>query len=87
MNNEANPDRPDLTPDLTAGSFAGWYWLKAELVAFCRTLGLPTTGAKRHKVTADLPTVAELGYPGFENIAWFCTSDIDWSGKWWSIAN
>ena len=36
-----------------------------------RLRALATTGAKRHKVTADLPTVAELGYPGFENIAWF----------------
>lgn len=36
-----------------------------------RVRALATTGAKRHKVTADLPTVAELGYPGFENIAWF----------------
>ncbi|MCX7135865.1 MAG: tripartite tricarboxylate transporter substrate binding protein [Proteobacteria bacterium] len=36
-----------------------------------RLRALATTGAKRHKVTAELPTVAELGYPGFENIAWF----------------
>jgi len=36
-----------------------------------RLRALATTGAKRHQVTADLPTVAELGYPGFENIAWF----------------
>lgn len=36
-----------------------------------RLRALATTGAKRHKVTADLPTTAELGYPGFENIAWF----------------
>jgi tripartite-type tricarboxylate transporter receptor subunit TctC len=31
---------------------------------------LATTGARRHKATPDLPTVAELGYPGFSNIAW-----------------
>jgi len=36
-----------------------------------RLRALATTGAKRHKVTAEFPTVAELGYPGFENIAWF----------------
>jgi tripartite-type tricarboxylate transporter receptor subunit TctC len=36
-----------------------------------RFRALATTGPKRHKVTADLPTIAELGYPGFENIAWF----------------
>ena len=32
---------------------------------------LATTGLTRHKVTPNLPTIAELGYPGFENIAWF----------------
>jgi len=36
-----------------------------------RMRALATTGPKRHAVTPDLPTVAEAGYPGFENIAWF----------------
>jgi len=36
-----------------------------------RLRALATTGLKRHKVTPDIPTIAESGYPGFENIAWF----------------
>jgi tripartite-type tricarboxylate transporter receptor subunit TctC len=36
-----------------------------------RVRALATTGPTRHKVTQDLPTVAESGYPGFENVAWF----------------
>ena len=32
---------------------------------------LATTGPTRHKVTPNLPTIAELGYPDFENVAWF----------------
>jgi tripartite-type tricarboxylate transporter receptor subunit TctC len=36
-----------------------------------RLRALATTGPTRHKVTQDLPTVAESGYPGFENVAWF----------------
>ena len=36
-----------------------------------RLRALATAGAKRHRVTANLPTIAELGYPGFEVIAWF----------------
>lgn len=36
-----------------------------------RLRALATTGATRHKVTPAIPTVAELGYPDFENIAWF----------------
>ena len=39
-------------------------------VASGKLRALATTGPKRHKVTPDLPTVAELGYPGFENVAW-----------------
>lgn len=36
-----------------------------------RMRALATTGPTRHKVTPDVPTVAESGYPGFENVAWF----------------
>jgi len=36
-----------------------------------RIRALATTGPTRHKVTPELPTVAESGYPGFENVAWF----------------
>ena len=36
-----------------------------------RLRALATTGPTRHKVTPTLPTIAELGYPDFENIAWF----------------
>jgi tripartite-type tricarboxylate transporter receptor subunit TctC len=32
---------------------------------------LATTGLTRHKVTPNIPTVAELGYPGFENLGWY----------------
>lgn len=39
-------------------------------IASGKLRALATTGPKRHKVTPDLPTVAELGYPGFENVAW-----------------
>ncbi len=32
---------------------------------------LATTGARRSPVTPDIPTVAELGYPGFEAGTWY----------------
>lgn len=38
--------RPALTPRLSAAEFERWYWLKEELVAFCRVLRLPTSGGK-----------------------------------------
>ena len=36
-----------------------------------RVRALATTGLKRGKATADVPTVAESGYPGFEAIQWY----------------
>lgn len=40
------PGRPDLTDDLTGAEFERWYWLKDELAAFARTLGIRATGGK-----------------------------------------
>ena len=33
---------------------------------------LATTGAVRALALPDLPTVAELGYPGYEALNWYC---------------
>ena len=38
--------RPKLSPSLDPGEFNAWYWLKAELQAFCAEHGLPVSGAK-----------------------------------------
>ena len=38
--------RPDLDRSLSADDFQDYYWLKAELVAFCRENSLPVSGAK-----------------------------------------
>lgn len=38
--------RPTLTPDLTAEELTRWYWLRAELTSFARSLGLRSGGAK-----------------------------------------
>lgn len=42
--------RPSLAPGLAPERFHDYYWLKAELVAFCRERGLPTGGAKTELV-------------------------------------
>jgi len=39
-------DRPELTRSLSATEFLRWYWLKAEMQAFCRTHGLSPSGSK-----------------------------------------
>lgn len=39
-------ERPDLTPQLNAETFCGYYYLKEELEEFCRKNGLQTRGSK-----------------------------------------
>ncbi|MEM1044353.1 MAG: DUF6434 domain-containing protein [Bacteroidota bacterium] len=49
--------RPPLTGTLDADDFLDFYWLKDELVAFCRHEGLPTGGPKvevRDRIAAYL---------------------------------
>ena len=40
------PERPDLTKDLDSGTFMEYYYLKEELIDFCRGNGLPASGSK-----------------------------------------
>lgn len=39
-------DRPELTTELKRKEFLEYYFLKEELVCFCRENGLPTSGGK-----------------------------------------
>jgi hypothetical protein len=39
--------RPPLTKRLPVEDFRSFYWLKAELLEFCRAAGLPTAGSKQ----------------------------------------
>lgn len=43
---DATAVRPALSRDLSAEEFVRWYWLKDELAAFARTLGIRATGGK-----------------------------------------
>jgi SAP domain-containing new25/Domain of unknown function (DUF6434) len=38
--------RPKLSKKLAATEFLAWYWLKKELIDFCRSQGLPCSGSK-----------------------------------------
>jgi len=38
--------RPELSAALSEAEFRAWYWLKAELILFCRTNGISPTGSK-----------------------------------------
>ncbi len=39
--------RPTQIAGLSSADFVAYYWLKADLAAFCRTNKLPTTGSKQ----------------------------------------
>lgn len=43
-------DRPKLDKNLDGKTFREFYYLKEELVGFCRKYGLPTTKAKALKM-------------------------------------
>ena len=40
-------DRPKLTKELKSKDFLEYYYLKEELVQFCRNNGLPSSGGKQ----------------------------------------
>ncbi|BAY85917.1 hypothetical protein NIES267_54230 [Calothrix parasitica NIES-267] len=39
-------ERPKLKNISSAEEFKNWYWLKEELIAYCREVGIKTTGGK-----------------------------------------
>jgi SAP domain-containing new25/Domain of unknown function (DUF6434) len=45
--NEGMTDRPPLDSNISAEDFKAFYWLKEELMGFCRGYGLPTSGSKQ----------------------------------------
>jgi hypothetical protein len=52
--------RPLLTEHTSAHDFASFYWLKEELVAFCRAQGLSTQGSKQ-ELSARIRQFLESG--------------------------
>lgn len=53
-------ERPLLDTNLKADVFLSYYWLKDELVNFCRAEGLPTSGGKMD-ITQRIATYLETG--------------------------
>lgn len=61
-------------PDLLGGRLSFWIGTSATLrgpIEGEQVRGLAVTSAKRLPVLPDVPTVAELGFPGFETVSWF----------------
>ena len=53
--------RPELNRTLDGSSFLQWYWLKEELVIFCRENGIPASGSKV-ELTARIADFLDTGY-------------------------
>lgn len=52
--------RPVLQPTTAIADFRAFYWLKRELVAFCRAYGLSTSGSKQ-ELSARIDTFLATG--------------------------
>lgn len=46
MDNQSKDQRPELNRSISAQDFRAFYWLKAELIDFCRSEGLSRQGGK-----------------------------------------
>lgn len=53
-------DRPAITKDMNSKDFLEFYYLKEELVAFCRENGIPTSGGKQ-ELTARIAYFLDTG--------------------------
>lgn len=51
--------RPDLNKEISIADFQDFYWLKEELVKFCRVEGLKTTGGKI-EISQELRIISRL---------------------------
>ena len=53
-------ERPELNKDLDSKVFLDYYWLKDELVVFCRENGLPASGSKQ-EITERIAVFLDSG--------------------------
>ena len=53
-------ERPDLSAKLDAATFRSYYYLKEELVSFCRENGLPASGGKE-EITERIACYLDTG--------------------------
>ena len=64
---------PQATTDMLAGSIDAMFAIVPAVLPHVRAgkmKGLAVTGLKRSQIAPDVPSVAELGLPGLESLAW-----------------
>ncbi|SHM70252.1 hypothetical protein SAMN05192549_102270 [Duganella sacchari] len=60
---KVHPDRPALAEDMAPDALDRYYWYMAELVAYCREAGLPSSGQKHEVVERVRAHLAERPQP------------------------
>lgn len=61
-------------PDLLGGRITFWIGTSATMRGYIdggKVRGLAVTSSKRLSAMPDIPTIAELGYPGYETVSWY----------------
>lgn len=70
-------NRPQLTDIQSATEFRKWYWLKEELVAFCKLMGISYAGSK-FEIQDRIADVLENGQTSPQKAKAKITSKFDW---------
>ena len=70
--------RPELNSTISPDDFKNFYWLKAELVSFCRTNGICTTGGKI-EITSGIEKYLATGIVVPTSGSPVQTSSFDWN--------
>jgi len=79
-------NRPNLNKEISIDDFKEFYWLKEELVIFCRIEGLKTTGGKieiSQRIEKYLDTGNKISEP--RNKSRIAKSRFDWNNEFLSL--
>lgn len=74
-------ERPTLDKDISLTDFNEFYWLKEELVAFCKIVGISTSGSKIELTSKIHEYLTTGNIPSNIKIAKLTTSKFDWNNE------
>jgi hypothetical protein len=71
-------ERPELKKNISIADFNDFYWLKEELIAFCKLTGISAIGSKQ-ELTAKILTYLQTGTIAKATKRQSYTSKFDWN--------
>lgn len=72
-------EKPILNKNISLKDFQDFYWLKKELVAFCKSNGFPTTGGKIELSNSIIYFLQHGEIPQIKNQLKKSISKFDWN--------